>query len=625
MDRILKRGLLVFTLAVCAWYFIAWGKAAYPFNGDAMGYYMYLPSTFIYHNHKALDWLPENKDFDYRVRYYVDEIRREGAWTPKGYLIDKYTYGVAALELPFFFAAHAYEKITGGNADGYSAAYANMVKLSSLVYALLGLLLLYKILEHFFGSTLSVVGTAVVLLGTNLFWFALHQAGMAHVPLFFLYALLIYTTILLHRRPRMLLFIIAGLAAGLITIIRPTDIICLLIPLLYDVYNKETLLQKVSFFKQQAKGIVAFASVFVLPLIPQMLYWKKFAGSFLYYSYKNEKFNWAEPRIWEGLFSFKNGWFIYTPLMLFAVLGLVFYRRIRPVAMLTWLMLPAYIYIVYCWHCYNYINGLGSRPMIHLYPLLAIPLTALIQFVSEKSFFLKAITCLVFVFCISLNISYSLQQARNILFSEESNATYNLHMLFRMNATYREMVMHDVEQVQPDNNNVERLATLACSYHEDSTSADHVPDPTGKSRFVFHMKGGQEYYPEQLKVKYNKAVFKDAQWFRCSGIFCCPQHYSYFKHLFTLDIKSRSQQGLWWGCRIDNKIGLAEPDALPREFTFNHCELNRWGQVWYYIRIPQGLEDGDEIRLDIWNIGHQDIFFDNICLELYKDKPAKRN
>lgn len=145
MGRFFSKSLLFGTLILSAWFFLCYGRYSYPFNGDAMGYYMYLPSTFIYHNHKALDWLPEKEKFDYRVQFYLDEMRREGAYTPKGYLIDKYTYGVATLELPFFFMAHAWEKVTSGNADGYSASYCNMVKLSSAFYALLGILLLYKI------------------------------------------------------------------------------------------------------------------------------------------------------------------------------------------------------------------------------------------------------------------------------------------------------------------------------------------------------------------------------------------------------------------------------------------------------------------------------------------------
>jgi hypothetical protein len=619
MGRFFSKGLLVGTLILSAWFFLCYGRSSYPFNGDAMGYYMYLPSTFIYHNHKALDWLPEKEKFDYRVQFYVDEIRREGAYTPKGYLIDKYTYGVAALELPFFFLAHAWEKVIGGNADGYSASYCNMVKLSSAFYALLGILLLYKILQHFFGNTLAAAGTVITFAGTNLFWFSVYQAGMAHVPLFFLYSLLLYTTILLDQRPRPWLFVTAGIAAGLITIIRPTDIICLLIPLLYNLYNKETLRQKITLFREQYKGLALFTVAFLLPIIPQLLYWKKFAGSFLYYSYSKETFIWNDPKIWEGLFGFKNGWFIYTPLMLLAVGGLFLYKRIKPVAIMCYLMLPVYVYVVYSWHCYNYINGLGSRPMIHMYPLLAIPLTAFLQYCYSKKLLVRSIATTVVLLFVSVNLSYSLQQARGILFSEESNATYNLHMLFHMNATYNDLVMMDTEVPQPDEQDIEKMATLGCNTHED-TAAEHIPDPTGLSRSVFYLPRDQEYYPGRIWLNYSKAVFGKAQYIKCSGRFSCPDHYTYYKHLLTLHIRNKKNKKYWWGCRIDNKLGLTEPGTNKREFTIDHREVNKWGKIWFYVPIPDGLEEGDQIRMDVWNIGWQPIYIDDVCMELYRNK-----
>ncbi|MBL7691931.1 MAG: hypothetical protein JNM41_10085 [Flavipsychrobacter sp.] len=61
----LRRFVVGITLLFSAWFLAFYGKESYPFNGDAMGYYMYLPSTFIYHNLKALDWLPEDHKFDY--------------------------------------------------------------------------------------------------------------------------------------------------------------------------------------------------------------------------------------------------------------------------------------------------------------------------------------------------------------------------------------------------------------------------------------------------------------------------------------------------------------------------------------------------------------------------------
>ncbi len=619
-NRIISRAIVVISVVFCAWFFFVYGKEQYPFYGDSMGYYMYLPSTFIYHNHKALDWLPPGKHLDNSVRSYVKILKEKEARTPRGYIINKYTYGVAALEMPFFFAAHAYEKMSEGEANGYSASYRVMLKVSALFYALFGLVLLYKVLKSFFSPDLSLWGTLLLFMGTNLFWFTLSQAGMAHVPLFFLYALLAYLTILVSRSPRLHLFFLAGITAGFITVIRPTDIICLLIPALYNVYDKETARQKIQFLSMHLKGIMLFVAAFIVPIIPQLLYWKKFAGSFFYYSYGKESFNWLHPQIGAGLFSFSNGWLVYTPVMGLALVGILFYKAIKPVVLLLCALLPLYVYVVYSWYCYNYINGLGSRPMIHLYPLLAIPLTALLARVARAKLMPKIIVYAVIFLFVAVNISYSLQMVRGVLISEESNRVYTLNMLFKMSATYSDMVMYDVEQVQPAEGKVEKMATLACRNYDDSAQGHYVPASTGDSSRCFHMRDDEEYHPVKVLVTYNKQQFDGAQWIKCSGMFMCTKPYLYFKHLFTLDIARGGKTLSWAGCKIDNKIGLAEPGAPKGWAAFSHNELNKWGQVYFYIKVPGDLNDGDNIRLEVWNIGKQEIYFDNICLELYRGK-----
>ena len=620
MRRYISKFLLVISVIICTYFFLFYGKESYPFYGDSMGYYMYLPSTFIYHNHKALDWLPQDKHFDKSIWSCMNSIRKNEPRTPKGYIINKYTYGVAAMEMPFFFIAHGYEKIRGKEANGYSFAYKVMLKTSSICYALLGLIILYKILSSFFDPDLSLKGTLAILMGTNLFWFALCQAGMAHVPLFFLYALLIYTTILIHKKPHTSLFILSGLIAGLITVIRPTDIVCLLIPLLYNVYDRATVTQKIMLLKEQYKGVLCFAIAFIIPLIPQMLYWKKFAGSYLYYSYGTETFNWLHPKIFDGIFSFANGWLIYSPVMIFSILGFLFYKKIKPASVILFILLPLYIYIAYSWYCYNYINGLGSRPMINIYPLLALPLTAFIQYASQRKRFLKWGFSILFLFFISINISYSFQQAKEILFSEESNMTYNLHMLFKMSANYNDLVTHDVQQLQPDSNSIEKVSTLACENYEDSTSDHYVPDPTKKSKYVYHMFDDEEYHPKKIVITYNRSQFGNADWLKCSGTFLCTKPFLYYKHMFTLDILRGEKTISWYGCQIDNKIGLTEPNAPKDQFYLYHSALNKWGNVYFLVKIPKDIIDGDKIRLDVWNLPKQEIYFDNICLELYKDK-----
>jgi dolichyl-phosphate-mannose-protein mannosyltransferase len=599
--------IVVFTVLITSYVLFGYGAKIWSIHSDALGYYMYLPSTFIYHNYDHLEKLPEDKGINYLVQWSVKNIENK---TPRGYTLNQYTYGVAFMELPFFFIAHAYEKATGGQANGYSESYNAALKLCALVYAFLGLVLLYKILRNYFTDTEAIIGVAFIFLGTNLFYFSVFQAGMSHVPLFFLYGLLIYLTIKLHQQPKARLFWAAGFAAGFITLIRPSDVLCLAIPLFYDVYSIETLRKKIIFLKKNLSGIVQFVIACVLPAIPQLLYWKRYAGSYFYYSYGTQSFTWQHPHILDGLFSFSNGWLPYSPVMLFSVAGIFLYKYFRQWSWCIWFFFPVYIYVIYSWFCYTYINGFGSRPMINVYCLLAIPLTAFVHMISVKSNFVKSVFAIVCLFFISLNISYSMQQAKGILFSDESSFIYNLDILYRMRLTYNDMVVKDIRELPPDTSKLTKLFTMDCKNFDDSVSEHYRKDVFFNSKYVYHM--GSDEYMEGISVKYDKQKYKDAKWFKCSGKFMYTDPRGYFKHMLVL---SNADNSFWKGCKIENKIGDWQHDS---DYTLEHNQSYQWGYVYYFAAVPKNLRDGDEIKLYVWNTCKTEMYIDDLCLELYK-------
>ncbi len=448
--RIINAFIIVFTVVIAAVFLYNYGNAKNTFYGDAFGYYIYLPSTVIHHNIKTPFNTPD-KNISDGIKWCFGVIK--GAQNEKGFYLNQYTYGIALMESPFFFLAHGYEKIKGMDANGFSETYNILIKTGTLVYALLGLIITYKILRRYFNATLSLLGIDGIFLCTNLFWFAIFQSGMAHVPLFFLYALLIWLTIKLHAAPKTILFMGLGLVAGVITLIRPTDIICLLIPLLYEVNNKAAITSKIAFLKQHKIAIGYMIIAFIIPIIPQLLYWKAITGGLVAYSYGDQSFNFRDPKIIEGLFYFSNGWFPYSPIMIFSIVGLAFYKQLLKWEWCIIILFSLYVYIIYSWYCYYYINGLGSRPMIHLYPLLAIPLTAFFKYISERTWIVKTSFITLCLFFIAMNLCYSIQQVSGVIDSPDSNMAFNFQMLFRTKLTYDDLVVKNIGEWQPDTNN----------------------------------------------------------------------------------------------------------------------------------------------------------------------------
>jgi len=114
-----------------------------------------------------------------------------------------------------------------------------------------------------------------------------------------------------------------------------------------------------------------------LPLLPQLLFWKAVTGQWVFYSYGQEKIYWLHPHVLEGLFSYRNGWLLYTPLMALAIAGMFMSFRIdKALSIAVSVVFALHVYIVFSWWCWYYGSSLSIRPMIDLYPLLAFPLAA---------------------------------------------------------------------------------------------------------------------------------------------------------------------------------------------------------------------------------------------------------
>lgn len=116
---------------------------------DAEGYYQYLPYYFLQHDITHMG---------YAVRL------------DNGLMFDKFTYGTALMELPFFGLAYLYNITFGFINDGYTSVYAMFIWVAASFYAYLGLFFLYKILRKWFDKLPSFIAVICVYFGTNLFF-----------------------------------------------------------------------------------------------------------------------------------------------------------------------------------------------------------------------------------------------------------------------------------------------------------------------------------------------------------------------------------------------------------------------------------------------------------------------
>lgn len=351
---------------------------------DVLGYYLYLPSTFV-HNDFFLsnyEWLKVEAE----NRMLADNLYMVSS-APNGKAMYFFLMGMAFLYFPFFIIAHLLAPVLGYNADGFSEPYLYAMVICGLVYTSLAAILLRKVLLYFFSDRTTAFLLVFLVFATN----AIHHLSIKNLEtvnfLFFFVTLMLYLTIKWHENPSRKFLVFIFLTGAITTLIKPSEVFIFLIPLLWNIKSWDGLKAKIKVLFSCYRNDLLFAilAAFLLCL-PQMLYWFYMTGSPIYDSYKNPGIgiDWWNPHIIQALFSFRKGWFIYTPAAVFFIVGLYFlWKKNRLIA---WSLTGYFVvsfYIMVSWTEWWYGAGYSFRPVVSLYPILLIGLGYLYEEIQK--------------------------------------------------------------------------------------------------------------------------------------------------------------------------------------------------------------------------------------------------
>ena len=159
---------------------------------------------------------------------------------------------------------------------------------------------------------------------------------------------------------------------------RPTNLLVVLIPIFYGL-GTPLFKEKYRILKENPIYLVlAVLGAFIIGF-PQLLYWKLNTGQWLFFSYTGERFFWDRPVINYFLFSYRKGWLVYSPILVFALVGLFYMKnKLKAYLFPTLFILPIIIYLLSCWWSWWFGGGFGSRPMVDWYALLMFPFAAML-------------------------------------------------------------------------------------------------------------------------------------------------------------------------------------------------------------------------------------------------------
>lgn len=409
-------------------------------ESDGSGYFAYLPQTFVYKT--------KNFEFvsDFKEKHPESKIHQGLSNEYDGKKrINKYFVGTAVCIAPFYYATHQAVLAAGGNADGYSIPYEFSVLFAGLLFWFLGMWCIVRLFRKFNLSNITIVFSILGLtLATNIFYYTVYHPDFSHIYAFGIIAfLLLQFKIYADENKAKQLIIIAGLL-GILTLIRPTDaLIIVLFPFFFSSF-KSFLGRLKSIFKNQKISFLIGVLLFMAIIFIQFLNVYQQTGEWRFNEYiaGAEGFdNLLSPKIGEVLFSFRKGFFIYTPFFILLIPGLIeLYRWNKYFFVGTLIFFAVFVYIMASWWCWWYGGSLGMRPLIDIYAVLIIPVALLFE--KAKRYF-KVVLFLFLFTMIDVNTTFTYQLQNGILHYSEMNKERFTQTFLQTGKRYEWMVFLD--------------------------------------------------------------------------------------------------------------------------------------------------------------------------------------
>lgn len=427
--RTILIGLII--LIFIAVQFMRGAGGKYIIEGDGSGYYAYLTSVFVYKTADFSDVYQVEKSWrglDYLAHYFHPY---------KGILINKYYLGTSLLILPFFLMAFAFSVISGMPADGYNFIFQYAVAMAAAFYLALGLLFVYKTLRTYaIDKLLIFILLMVLMLGTNLFYYAFLHPSMSHVYSFFAIALFVYLTRAYFLSPNYKHFFYAALSLGLILLIRPTNLLIAgALPLLAG--NTCSFSKGYRFLVMKWYTIPVAVSLVAIVFSIQLFFNYYQTGKLLPGSYHEEGFYFLSPSFFSFLFSYRKGFFVYTPMFLLLLPAAIFLFRTNRYQFFS--LIGFFVFLVYVlssWWNWFFGDSFGMRALIDFFPVLIIPIAVLMK--SLLSWRKTFVSLTVFILmAIGLNLIQSYQYHMRIIHPDSMTKEKYWHVFLKTDDSYK--------------------------------------------------------------------------------------------------------------------------------------------------------------------------------------------
>lgn len=288
-------------------------------HGDAMYYYVYLPSL----------WL--DGDVDFENQYAVTGDPWQQRRTPTGRAGNVFGIGTALFESPLFLAGHMASRVGGGRSDGFSALAYGLSAWASVLASLGAVWFAVRLLQRRLGDQRRALAAALLAFaGGPVLFYAIRQPGMAHPFSTLFAAWLIDAWDRSYDRERTArTWIVLGALFGACVLARPQLVtwgVCLVAAGIADLVRGV----RTKKLPEVTLRLLAGIGAVLLVLLPQLITWRANYGSAFVVPQGDHFMRWDAPAWSEVLFSSRNGLLPWSPLYAIALVGVLAAARRMP-------------------------------------------------------------------------------------------------------------------------------------------------------------------------------------------------------------------------------------------------------------------------------------------------------
>lgn len=568
------------------------GNWRYTIHGDGSGQYYYLPAALIYHNLERPVTEPPPGNFFSRANE---------RW------VNRFYCGTSVSILPFFGLASAASSISGEPVDGYSLFFQCGVSVAAMFYFLAGLYFLSKLLRLFQISERWIAVTLLLIsFGTNILYYVVYEPSMAHVYAFAWITVFLYLAkkISLGKyNSRDVIFCFAAFA--MVVLVRSVNVLMLLaLPFIAGSITGLRVTVRGLFQRRiaLATGTIIF---FILISIQFLLYYLQTGKVFLNSYSDAEGFNFLSPEITGFLFSYRKGLFVYTPLLLLSLAGLIILfkkDRFRFAGLLLFLFMIVYLLA----SLRNWYGGdsFGIRHMIDYYALFTILLAIALENIKGIA---RAVLITCSVLCVFLNLVQSYQYATYILHPATMNKEKYWYAFLKTGKEYVGTIAGTDDT--PGELEEKPLRSYYTNFEDSASVFRHGNVKPGKNAgeeglvaaFDANTEFGAELAIQRGVIRSNERYFVRAKLRRYEN-----EQFAAGKALLVLSVDSSNGK--------NHLLEYYRINELPRN------EFGIWHEVHFNFPLPPIPLDDPVVRFYIWNPEKRSFYIDELSIEIYRVK-----